>query len=98
MIDKLKKATSHPATQEALKSLKPQKNFWGIFSVVVLFILPEIIAFIWGEDITAFTQHQLLQHLPLEEEYYYKGLEMLFGEGSWFNLLFGIGLFIWLFF
>ncbi len=98
MIEKFKHIANNPATQEALKSLKPQKNFWGLFSVIVLFILPEIVAFIWGGDITAYTEKQLLQHLPLEEEYYYKGLEMFFGEGSWFNLLFGFGLLIWLFF
>jgi len=64
----------------------------------VLFILPEIVAFIWGTEITAYVHAQLLQNLPLEEEYYYKGLEMLFGEGSWFNLIFGFGLLVWLFF
>jgi hypothetical protein len=98
MIDRFKKVTSHPATKEALKSLKPERNFWGIFSVIFLFILPEIVAFIWGGEITTYAQQQLLQNLPLEQEYYYKGLEMLFGEGSWFNLLFGVGLLIWLFF
>ena len=98
MIQRFKHITKHPATQEALKSLKPQKNFWGLFSVVILFILPEIVAFIWGGEITAYAHAQLLQNLPLEEEYYYKGLEMLFGEGSWFNLIFGFGLLIWLFF
>ena len=98
MIDRFKRAAAHPATKEALKSLKPEKNFWGIFSVIALFILPEIVAFIWGGEITAYTHQQLLQELPLEEEYYYKGLEMFFTEGSWFNLLFGLGLLVWLFF
>jgi len=98
MKEKLKKVANHPATKEALKSLKPKRNFWGIFSVLFLFILPEIVAFIWGEDITRYVHHQLLQPLPLEEEYYYKGLEMLLGEGSWFNLFFGVALLVWLFF
>ncbi len=98
MIEHFKRVANNPATKEVLKSLKPQKNLWGIFSVVVLFILPEIVAFLWGDAITAYTQAALSHNLPLEKEYYYKGLEMLFAKGSWFNLIFGFGLLIWLFF
>ncbi len=98
MIEKFKKLTTHPQTKEVLKSLKPKKNLWGIFSVILFFILPEIVAFIWGGDIHTYTQNALLQPLPLEEEYYYRGLDMLFSEGSYFNLFIGIALFVWLFF
>ncbi len=98
MIEKLKRISNNPATKEALKTLKPKKSIWGITSVILLFIIPEIVAFIWGEDISAYCDKQLLLNLPLEEEYGYKGLKMLLGEGSYFNLLFGFGLLIWLFF
>ena len=98
MLKKLKSLKNHPASQDALKQLKPTKSFWGIFSVILFFILPEIVAFVWGGDITSYCQTQLLQDISLEDEYYYKGIEMLFGEGSWLNLFLGFGLLIWLFF
>ena len=98
MIEKLKRISDNPATKEALQTLKPQKSIWGITSVILLFIIPEIIAFIWGADISAFCDKQLLLNLPLEEEYGYKGVKMFLGEGSYFNLFFGFGLLIWLFF
>jgi len=83
---------------ETTKQLKPTKSFWGISSVILIFIVPEIVAFIWGGDITEFANTQLLTPLPLEEEYMYKGLKFLFAEGSWFNLIMGLAILIWAFF
>ncbi len=98
MIERFRRVAANPATKEVLKSLKPQKTLWGIFSVVLLFIVPEIVAFIWGAEITTYCQSHLQGNLTFEEKGYYQGLEYLFGEGSWINLLLGLGLFIWLFF
>jgi len=98
MIERFKRVAADPATKKAFKSLKPQKSFWGIFSIVVIFILPEIVAFIWGTDITTYCQLHLQDNLSFEEKAYYQGLEFLFCEGSWINLILGFGLFIWLFF
>lgn len=98
MIEKFKRATSHPAAKEALQSIKPKKNFWGIFSVILLFIFPEIIAFIWGTDITAFCEAAQSDLSTFWDKAPYKVLEMLFSQGSWLNLLVGFALLIWLFF
>ena len=98
MIEKFKHLTKNPATKEALKSLKPQRNFWGIFSVIVLFILPEIVAFIWGSDIKAYTQLHLQTNPSFEEKVYYQGLAFLLGEGSFINLILGFVFLIWIFF
>lgn len=98
MKEKFNKIVNDPVTREVFKSLKPKKSFWGIFGVIVFFILPEIVAFTWGDEITAFVQHKLQTPMPFEEAYSYKGLEMLFGKGSYLNLLFGVVLLIWLFF
>ena len=97
-LEKLHKIKEHPATKQSLQQLKPNKTFWGILGVAIFFIVPEIVAFIWGDQITAYAQHQLSMPLTLDKEYQYKLLEMMFGEGSWFNLLFGIGLLVWAFF
>jgi len=98
MIEKLKKFAQEPATKEALQSLKPQKSILGIIGVIFFFILPEIIAFVWGEQIHTFIQEALKGDLPLENQYFYKGLDMLFSEPSYLNLLLGFALLIWLFF
>ncbi|OQX73764.1 MAG: hypothetical protein B6D59_04520 [Campylobacteraceae bacterium 4484_4] len=96
--EKAQRIAAHPATKEALRSLKPARNVWGILGVVLFFILPEIIAFVWGKEITAWAEVGIDHAVSLPQEYWYKAVEMTFGEPSWFNLLFGIGLLLWLFF
>ncbi len=86
-------------TREAIKSLKPQRSIWGFIGVVFFFILPEIIAFIWGAEITAYAKSQL----PLADStaltYCYELLIALFEEGgSWVNLAIGFGFLVWLFY
>ncbi len=97
-IKKLEDFKDHPATKESIKRIKPQKTFWSIFGVFIFFILPEIVALIWGADIKAYTTSHLMQPLPLEEEYKYKAIELLFTDVSWLNLFVGIALLIWVFF
>lgn len=96
---KAQQLARHPATRKALVSLKPEKSIWGFLGIVLFLIVPEIIAFIWGVDITAFAKAQLVLAPALFEEQYYNLLVMLFEEGgSWFNLAVGAALLIWFFF
>jgi len=89
----------NPHTQKALLSMKPQKNIWGISGVVFFFIMPEIIAYIWGADITEFAKNELLMPHGFLEIKYYEMLVMLFEEGmSYLNLTVGVALLVWLFF
>jgi len=98
MKKKLERIKNDPKMQEAVRSLKPQKSIWGFLGVVVFFILPEIVAFIWGADITAYAK----EHIDFAEgaDYYYlQALIFLFEEGgSYLNLAIGFALLIWLFF
>ncbi len=97
--EKAKQIAKNPATQQALTSMKPQKSIWGFLGVILFFILPEIVAFFYGADITAFAKAQLLLANSFEMHYYYKALEMMFEDGvSWLNLIIGFALLIWLFF
>ena len=97
--EKARRIAKNPATQQALISMKPQKSVWGFLGVILFFILPEVIAFFYGTDITAFATSQLLLPNPIEMEYYYKLLVMMFEDGvSWFNLIIGFALLVWLFF
>lgn len=97
--EKLTAIKEHPKTKEAVQSLKPEKSVWGILGVIVFFIVPEIIAFIWGGEITSYAREALPLADSLVEEQYFNLLVMLFEEGgSWINLAIGIALLIWLFF
>jgi len=89
----------HPATKQMLSSLKSAKTLWGALGVILFFILPEIIAFIWGTDITHFAHMQMeLSHTGLEQTLN-EMLVMLFQNGgSWLNLGIGLALLVWLFF
>lgn len=96
---KVKELAQNPATIKALQSMKPAKTIWGFLGVLFFFIVPEIIAFIWGSDITRYAKNELLSATPLMEQQYYRLLQMVFEEGgSWINLSIGIALLIWLFF
>lgn len=96
---KAQEIAQNPNTQKALHSMKPQKNFWGIGGVVLFFIVPEIIAYIWGADITTYAKNELLTAPDFLKEKYYELLVMLFEEGiSYLNLAIGIAFLVWLFF
>lgn len=96
---KVQQLKDDPKVAHAISSIKPEKNIWGFLGVIVFFILPEVIAFFWAGEITAYAQGALAQSTtsaPLS--YYYEGLILLFEEGvSWVNLFMGIALLFWLF-
>lgn len=96
---KAKEIASNPNTKKVLLSMKPERNFWGISGVVLFLIFPEIIAYIWGADITLYANRELLVAESFLDKQYFEMLIMLFEDGmSYINLLIGIVLFIWLFF
>lgn len=84
--------------KRVLQNIKPQKSIWGFLGVILFFIAPEIVAFIYGGDITNFCEAKLKCDLPYAEQYLYENIEMFFGEGSWLNLTLGFVFLIWLFF
>ncbi len=103
MRDKIKEKAQaiaqNPNTKKALQSMKPEKNFWGIGGVILFFIVPEFIAYIWGADITAYAKNELLSSSGFLKQNYYELLVMLFEDGmSYLNLAIGIALLLWLFF
>jgi len=96
---KARQIAQSPVTQKAVVSLKPEKSIWGFLGIVVFIILPEIIAFIWGVEITAYAKQGLLHASSLVDKYYFDFLVMLFEDGgSWVNLIIGGVLLVWLFF
>jgi len=103
MKEKIKKHTKNviqnPVFQKSLVSMKPNKNIWGFLGVILFFILPEVIAYFWSGDITTYASKSLTSSTSTFIQYYYEALVLLFEDGiSWFNLIFGFALLIWLFF
>ena len=97
MIHKIQSFFTNPNLQHSLHSMKPEKSLLGFIGVILFFIIPEIVAFIYGTEITQYAKLGLENNTGFIT-YYYDLLLMLFEEGgSWLNLAFGVGLLIWLF-
>lgn len=96
---KAKTIVENPRVRHSVAQMKPKKTVWGFLGVVLFFIAPEIVAFVWGADITAYAHVQLLLG-PVEPlASWYTSLIWIFEDGgSWINLAIGIALLIWLFF
>lgn len=96
---KVRQIAQNPATKRALISMKPEKSVWGFLGIIIFFILPEIIAFIWGAEITAYAKEGLAHTSAFLQKSYFDLLVMLFEDGgSWFNLAVATALLVWLFF
>jgi len=95
--DAAKRASSNPIVQKSAQSLKPSRTVWGVLGIILFFILPEIIAFIWGEEIAQWAHaHTVTEPTEVERRIYWV-LEKLFEDGgSWANLGIGIALLGWL--
>ncbi len=97
MIQKIQSFFTNPKVQHSLHSIKPEKSLLGFIGIVLFFIIPEIVAFIYSTEITQYAKLGLENNTGFIT-YYYDLLLMLFEEGgSWFNLAFGVGLLVWLF-
>ncbi len=97
-LDKIKTLLTDERIKKAFKEMKPKRSIWGFLSVVLLFIFPEIIAFIYGDDIARYCDLKLSHNLPYAKQYLYENLKDLMSEGSWINLSIGFAFLIWLFF
>ena len=97
-LKKIINLTKNPKFQEILQNLKPKKSIWGFLSVVLLFITPVIVAFVYGDEIKKFFELKLQNNPPYLESYLYENMIDLFSEGSWINLAIGFGFLAWLFF
>ena len=84
--------------QKSAQSLKPKRSIWGVFAVIFFFIIPEIVGFIWGEEIRDWAHAQILSEPTEMGRKLYWLLEKLFEDGgSWVNLSIGVLLLVWLF-
>ena len=92
------RVAKNPVLQKSAQSLKPDRSVWGVLGVVLFFIVPEIVGFIWGEEITDWAHAQTLSEPTEIGRKVYWVLEKLFEDGgSWINLSIGVLLLVWLF-
>ena len=84
--------------KESLEKIKPVKSFWGISSVILLFIVPDVISFIWGSEIKEFFDLKAQNTMMSQEQYLYSKLGELLSEGSWLNIGIGLAFLVWAFF
>jgi len=92
-----RRAAANPILRQSFQSLKPKPNLWGIVGTLLLFILPEILAFWRGSEIAAWAHAHYLQEPDGILRLNYRLLEMIFAEGgSWVNLGIGIALLGWI--
>lgn len=89
---------NNPVLRRSFGQMKPKKTIWGFLGVVLFFIAPEIVAFVWGAEITDYAHEQLLL-VPSEPlAAWYEALIWLFEPGgSWVNLGLGLAFLVWLF-
>lgn len=93
-----KRVSENPVLKKSAKSLKPDLSIWGVLGVLLFFIVPEVIGFIWGKEITYWAHAQILSEPTEVGQKLYWVLEKLFEDGgSWINLSIGVLLLIWLF-
>jgi len=91
-----KRIDSDPKLKEAVSKIKPKKNIWGILGIVLFFFVPELVTYIWQDELIAWAHlHSLTEPLELQR-WTYKQLETMFISGvSWVNITLGIVLLIW---
>jgi 2-hydroxy-3-keto-5-methylthiopentenyl-1-phosphate phosphatase len=100
MKEKLKKIQtkieSDPKLKEAVERIKPQKNIWGILGIITFFFLPELITYIWKDELIAWAHaHSITEALEMQR-WLYKQLEEMFASGvSYLNLTLGALLLFW---
>jgi len=100
MKEKLKKIQtkidSDPKLKEAVERIKPQRNFWGIFGIVIFFFLPELITYIWQDELIEWAHRYSIME-PLEmQRWLYTQLEKMFSSGvSYVNLTIGALFLFW---
>jgi hypothetical protein len=98
IISVAERAAKNPVLQKSAQSLKPNRSILGVLGVLLFFIVPEIVGFIWGEEITDWAHAQTLSEPTEIGRKLYWVLEKLFEDGgSWINLSIGVLLLVWLF-
>ncbi len=100
MREKIKKIQTHidndPKLKKAVSQIKPKKSVWGIAGVILFFFVPELVTYIWQDQLVAWAHlHSITEPMEIQRLIYGQ-LEEMFASGvSWLNLTIGTLLLIW---
>jgi len=100
MRDKIKEIQNRidhdPKLKEAVTRIKPKKTPWGIVGIILFFFVPELITFIWQDELIQWAHtHSITEPLSMYR-WLYGELEEMFRAGvSWFNLVLGSLFLFW---
>ena len=91
-----KRIDSDPKLKEAVEKIKPKKSIWGILGIVMFFFVPELVTYIWQDELIGWAHvHSVTEALEMQRWLYTK-LEEMFASGvSWFNIGLGILFLVW---
>jgi len=85
-----------PKLKEAVTRIKPKKTLWGIVGIILFFFLPELITFIWQDALINWSHtHSITEPLSMQRWLYGELEEMFISGVSWFNIVIGSLLLIW---
>jgi hypothetical protein len=94
----VRRTVQNPVLRKSAETLKPDRTLWGIAGVFFFFIFPEIVGFLWGEDLTAWAHKKMLIEATEAGRKMYWLIEKIFEDGgSYINLGIGLLLLLWLF-
>ena len=81
--------------EEAKKRIKPQATLWALGGIVFFFFVPEIIVYLWGDELkNYFLQIASLESNPIIKQLYEKVAKML-SQNSILNIAIGFGFVYW---
>jgi len=85
-----------PRLQKAVASIKPKKTVWGILGIILFFFLPELITYLWQDELVSWShEHSITEPFEMQRMVYGQ-LEEMFRSGvSWINLGLGSLLLLW---
>ena len=92
------KIDNDPKFKEAVARIKPKKSIWGILGIILFFFIPELITYIWQDELIVWTHlHSLTEPLEMQRWLYGELEEMFIAGVSWFNIILGSALLFWVF-
>ena len=100
MKGKIKEIKAHidndPKLIDAVENIKPKKSILGILGILVFFFLPELVTYIWQDELISWAHvHSITEPLEIQR-WLYTQLEEMFASGvSWFNIGLGVLFLVW---
>ena len=85
-----------PKIRESVGRIKPERNFWGISGIVLFFFLPELVTFLWQDELVSWAHLHSITESSSSLRWIFTQFEEMFASGvSWVNIILGSLLLWW---